>query len=205
MRIPFIPPIGCCSRCGRAIEGHEGEYLCLDCERNKPFFDRAASAFRFEGAARELLLGYKFNAHLWLKDDLSDWLEACIRAHFAAPSVDLILPMPLTLFHRIDRGYNQSAYLAEEVARRIGRKCRDDILKRTGRPKRQAGLDEEERRQNVKGTIAVRRPEFVRGRTILLIDDVMTTGSTLSEAARVLKLAGAWRIWCATLARSIRS
>ena len=206
-RIPFVAQDGVCSVCGRAVEGLSGEYLCEDCARPKtrPAFDRAASAFRFEGAAREMLLGYKFNRRLWLRDDFTDWLEAAVRARFDAAAVDAVLPMPLTRFHRLDRGYNQSACLAAALAKRLDRRFDGGVLGRIGRPRRQAELSEEERRENVKGTIAVRRPERVRGRTVLVIDDVMTTGSTLSECARVLKAAGAARVWCATLARSLRT
>ena len=71
--------------------------------------------------------------------------------------------------------------------------------------RRQAGLDEDARRANVKGTFAVRRPGRVRGRTVLVVDDVMTTGATLSECARALKASGAARVWCLAVARSIRA
>lgn len=206
MRIPFVPTDGLCRVCGRAAEGHAGEYLCEDCSGpHRPFFDRAVSAVRFEDKARQMMLDYKFNGHLWLKDDFTDWLEAAARAQFDLASVDVILPMPLTGLHHFIRGYNQSGYLAAALARRLDRRCREDVLARTGRPRRQSELDEEARRENVKGTFVVRKGEFVQGRTVLVIDDVMTTGSTLSECARVLKLAGASRVWCLTLARSIRS
>lgn len=206
MRIPFVPQTGCCAVCGRSVAGLEGEYLCEDCSgASRPHFDRAASAFRFEGKAREILLGFKFNRRLWLRDDFVDWLEAALRARFDDAAVDLVLPMPTTLFHRADRGYSQCAYLAKPLARRIDRLYRADILRRTGHPRRQSDLTEEERRENAKGTFAVRHPEFVRGRTVLVVDDVMTTGATLSECARSLKDAGVWRVWCLTLARSIRS
>ena len=206
MRIPFVPQTGCCAVCGRAVAGLEGEYLCDDCAgAAKPSFDRAASVFRFEGKAREMLLGFKFNRRLWLRDDFVDWLEAALRARFDGAAVDLVLPMPTTLFHRADRGYSQCAYLAKPLARRIDRLYRSDILRRIGHPRRQSDLTEEERRENAKDTFAVRHPELVRGRTVLVVDDVMTTGATLSECARTLKEAGSWRVWCLTLARSIRS
>ena len=152
-----------------------------------------------------MLLGFKFNRRLWLRDDFVDWLEAALRARFDGAAVDLVLPMPTTLFHRADRGYSQCAYLAKPLARRIDRLYRPDILRRTGHPRRQSDLREEERRENAKDTFAVRHPELVRGRTVLVVDDVMTTGATLSECARSLKDAGVWRVWCLTLARSIRS
>lgn len=206
MRIPFIPAKGCCAVCGRDVEGQSEEFLCEDCiGPNAPRFDRAASAVRFEGVAREMLLGYKFNSRLYLRADFADWIEGAVRARLDTAAIDVVLPMPLTTFHRMDRGYNQSGYLADELGRRFERKVRYDVLKRVGRPSRQAELHEDERRENVKGTIAVVNAQYVRGRTVLVVDDVMTTGSTLSECAKVLKEAGAGRVWCATLARSLHT
>ena len=206
MRLPFVSQEGSCRVCGRSVEGLEGEYLCEDCSRaaTRPAFDRAASALRFEGEARQMVLDFKFNRHLWLRDDFTDWLEAAARARFDPVAVDVVVPMPVTLFHRFDRGYNQCAYLAAALARRLDRRCVAGALARTGRPRRQGGLDEAARRENVKGTFAVRDPGAVRGRTVLVVDDVMTTGATFSECARELKASGAWRVWCVSLARSIR-
>lgn len=205
-RIPFVPTDGLCRVCGRSVDDLHGGYLCEDCSRTAaaPAFDRAGSAFRFEGTARRMLLDYKFNRHLWLRDDFTDWLEAAVRARFDPAAIDVVVPMPVTVFHRIDRGYNQSAYLAEALSKRIDRCFEGRVLKRTGHPRRQAELTEDERRENAKGTFAVRAPALVRGRTVLVVDDVMTTGSTLSAAAEALKSAGARRVWCVTLARSIR-
>ena len=205
-RIPFVPLDGCCRVCGRAVEGLEGEYLCEDCSRpsTRPVFDGAASAVRFEGGARKAVHDYKFNRHLWLREDFTDWMEAACRARFDVAAVDAVLPMPLTRWHRLDRGYNQSAYLAKALARRLDRRYLGDVLKRQGHPTRQAGLDEAARRENVAGTFRVARREVVAGRTLLLVDDVMATGATLSEASKALKECGSWRIWCVTLARSIR-
>ena len=112
--------------------------------------------------------------------------------------------MPTTVRHRLDRGCNPCEILASELARRIRRACRR-VLVRQGDFERQGGLDEEARMENVKGTFAVRHPEFVRGRTVLVVDDIMTTGATLAETAKTLKEAGASRVWSVTLARSVRS
>jgi ComF family protein len=111
--------------------------------------------------------------------------------------------MPATVVHRLLRGYNQCDALAKNLARRIGRKYLSNVVRRSGFPRRQSGLDADERRENAKGTFRVIRPEAVRGRTLLVVDDVLTTGSTLSECALTLKASGAERVWCVTLAKSV--
>ena len=204
-RLPFAPTQGCCRQCGRAAEKLDGEYLCTDCKATKPSYDRAASALQFDGDAREAVNAFKFRSHLWLRDDLTDWLEAVVRARFNVGEIELLLPMPSTLRHRVDRGYNQCAYLAKALAKRLEKPYGSLVLWRKGHPQRQGGLDEEARRENVLGTFVVRKPSAVVGKTVLVVDDIMTTGSTLSECAAELKRAGAARVWCATVARSLRT
>ena len=204
-RLPFTPTDGCCRRCGRPAEKLSGEFLCSDCRAHKPSFDRAASALSFEGDARAAMNAFKFENHLWLRDDLVDWIEGVVRARFKVEEIDLIVPMPSTLLHRLDRGYNPCAYLAKPLAKRLGKPCATSVLRRKGNPKKQGRLTEEERRTNVVGTFEVRTPAKIRGRTVLVVDDIMTTGSTLSECAAELKRSGASRVWCVTLARSHRS
>lgn len=205
MRIPFYPLHGCCAVCGRIMDtGDHGDVLCGECRNGaRPHFDRVANAIRFEDEARRMVLDYKFNGHFWLLDDFADWLEAAANVRLNPASVDLVLPMPITLCHRYDRGFNQCGYLAREVAKRIRRKCDYSILRRTGTPRRQAGLRREERFANVAGTFDIRHSERISGRTILVVDDVMTTGATLSECAKTLKQAGAWRVFALSLARPI--
>ena len=206
MRLPFVPTVGCCRVCGRAVEGMTESFLCSDCSgSDAPAFDAAASALRFEGDVRRMLHEYKFRERLWLREDFADWLEGAVRARFDHAAVDLVIPFPTSPLHRLLRGYNQCDGLVKSLARRLDRPFRLDVLERIGNPLRQSSLDEVRRRENVKGTVAVARPEYVRGRTVLVVDDIMTTGSTLSETARVLKESAASRVWCVTVARSIRS
>ena len=202
-----------CEICGRPVD-REARYICAECLNRIPFvrpedgmyeIDDAASAVRFECETREIINGYKFKNSIWLRDDFVDWIEAAVRSRFDVAAIDAVIAIPTTLSHRINRGYNQSALLAESLAKRLDRCFLGRAVARTGHPKRQSSLSEEERAENVKGTFVVREPELVRGRTILLVDDIMTTGSTLSECAKTLKDAGAWRVWSVTLARSVRT
>lgn len=202
MRMPFIPVDGCCRRCGCDVYRLDGEFLCEECRVRPPAFDRAVSAVRFEGDARKLLSGFKFNRKIWLNGDFADWLEGAARARLKVDEIDLVVPVPLKLWRRIDRGYNQSEYLASQLASRLGKPLSARLLGRIGSPARQSSLSENERRENVKGTFMVRDASRLGGKTILVVDDVMTTGSTLSECACVLKDAGASRVWCIALMHS---
>lgn len=148
---------------------------------------------------------FKFKNHLWLRNDLVDWMEAVTRARFKVGEIDVIVAMPSTFWHRFDRGYNQCTYLAQALAKRLEKPYVPFVLRRKGNPKKQGRLSEEERRTNVIGTFGVLRPQAVAGKTVMVVDDIMTTGSTLSECAAELKRSGASRVWCVTLARSLRS
>lgn len=205
MRMPLANMHGC-AICGRDIgEQRHDNLLCSDCAgAARPHFDRAAFALRFEGDARRLLLDYKFNRKIWLARDFARMMAAAAQRRLPVEAIDLVCPMPVTLLHRLDRGYNQCWYLADLVARSFGIECRSDIVRRAGRPRRQAGLSEKERRQNVVGTFAIRKKRAVVGRNILIIDDVMTTGATMSECARALKLAGARRVYALALAKAVK-
>ena len=205
MRVPFIPTASSCAICSRHVEGAADGFICGDCKgRSRPHFDRAACAVRFEGKARDMLLDYKFEKRIYLKSDFADWLEGAARARFDTEAVDAVAYMPISPEHARLRGYNQCEFLARELAMRLDRKLLRGALRRIGHPRRQSGLGEEERRENAKGTFAAADGRYLRGRTILLVDDIMATGATLSESARSLKEAGAWRVWCIAVARSVR-
>ena len=204
-RMPFAPTDGCCRRCGRDAVGLDGEFLCTGCRETRPHFDRVASAVFFEAEARDLVNAFKFHYDAWLRDDFVDWMEGVLRARFRVEEIDIVVPVPSTVAHRWDRGYSPCVELARPLARRIGRPFGRFVMCRRGRPARQRGLDEAARRENVVDTFAELRPSAVRGRTVLVVDDIMTTGATLSECAAELKRAGASRVWCVTLARTAKT
>ena len=206
-RLPFVPTQGLCRRCGRDTGDLDVEYQCIDCRgRHPPHYDRAGSALRFDGKAREIINAFKFRRAFFLRNDFADFLSAAARVRFKVDEIDFVSEIPATRQHRFLRGYNPAGILADAMASRLN-KPRLKSLRRIGSPKRQGGLDEESRHENVKGTFAVRGNSVkvkLVGRTILLVDDIMTTGATFSEAAKTLKAVGAKRVWTLSLARSVR-
>jgi ComF family protein len=193
---------GLCGTCGAPVEGGVGHaFLCGPCVEAKPAFDRARSAGHFHGVLREQIHQFKYSGALWLKRDLADFLLGCLSAHFTPEAVDVVVPVPLHAVRERERSYNQSALLAQEVARRLGRRFDGRSLGRVKRAPSQTRLDAAHRRLNILGAFAVLHPEWVAQRCVLLVDDVMTTGATLNECARMLKKAGARSVWAVTVAR----
>lgn len=203
-RIPFLEVNGVCRCCARHAEGLDGEFLCEECRTSHFKYDRASSAVDYNDDVRALISSFKFKARFWLKKDLVDWLEGSVRSRFKINEIDLIIPIPSTFFRRWNRGYSQTAMLAKDLAERIKRPYSAFIMRRKGFPKPQSALDVADRHTNVIDTFKVIRPDAVEGRTVLVVDDVMTTGMTLNECASELKLNGAKRVWCCSVARSMR-
>jgi len=201
-QIEMFPLHGGCDLCGQRVEGNvTHSFVCGPCQSDRPYFDRARAAADFSGSLREQILAFKYNGALWMQQDLCDILEGAVNAFFQPTVVDVVLPVPLHYLRQRERAYNQSALLAEEIARRIDRRCDTQSLVRVRETSTQTKLDKAHRRANVASAFQVKRPEWVAQRCVLLIDDVMTTGATLDECARVLKKAGARTVWAATIAR----
>lgn len=202
--LPWLEGGGACRTCGCPIPAEiSHEFVCDSCKKLRPAFEFARSAVRYADPAARLIKDFKFRGALWLRDDLVDLLEAAVRARLECAAIDAVVPVPLHPFRRIARGFNQSAVLAKALAARLARRYDPSSLRRRFDTEHQTRLsDKKAREKNIRNAFAVRRPEFVRGRTILLVDDVMTTGGTLSECARPLVAAGAARVWCATVARA---
>lgn len=178
-------------------------FTCEACRETPPPYARLCSALDYRDEAEELVKLFKYRQGLWLAEDLTDLLEGSVRANLNAADVDAVMPVPLFARRFQARGYNQAAVLAEALARRLNRCYDARTLERVRDTPKQAWLSGEKRRLNVRDAFAVRRPRFVRGRTVLLVDDVTTTGATLGACAQALGAAGAVQVWCATVARAI--
>ena len=157
----------------------------------------------YEGVLRLAIHQFKYNDRPQLARPLGLRLAAFARA--SAPDLnglrfDALLPVPIHAVRRRQRGYNQSERLARVLAGELGLMLLPDALVRTRATRPQVGLTAEERRTNLAGAFAVRRPEAVRGKTLLLIDDVVTTGSSLYECTIALKAYGAKAVYALTLA-----
>jgi ComF family protein len=199
-----------CRVCGEklfssVVSGEDGA-LCGMCRRAEPRFRRAAAYGAYEGALRDLIHLFKYKGIRPAGKLLGSLLNHAVTA-MAPPDSLIVVPVPLWSGKRSARGFNQ----AEAIARIFmsfqssgSIQLDTSILVRTRETASQTGLTRHQRRANVRGAFAVLRPEKVKGRSILIVDDVMTTGTTAGECARVLRRAGAKEVFVATVARATK-
>jgi ComF family protein len=172
--------------------------LCALCRRGVSGFDAAYSFGFYEGALRELIHLFKYGRVETLAKPLGRFLALALPRE---ESFDAIVPMPLHWRKRWQRGFNQANLLAHEISRRTHTPVRN-ALRRVRFTATQAGLTNAKRRKNVSGAFRPRGKQALLGQRILLVDDVMTTGSTAAACARALKMAGARKVVLLTLART---
>jgi ComF family protein len=192
-----------CVSCGTAFLNPaplDNSGLCGLCRRGLTGFDSAVCFGEYDDELRRLIHLFKYSGVAQLARPLSRMLLSAVPR---SARFDAIVPMPLHWTRRWRRGFNQAELIARELARSLG----VPVVKALARSRAtapQAGLTRAQRRSNVSGSFRVHRPTIIAGAHVLLVDDVMTTGATLSGAAAALKRAGARRVTAATVARADR-
>jgi ComF family protein len=199
-----------CQGCQGALKPYEGAACrycalplespwasaCGPCLRRPPSFQRALSFGLYEGALKEAVHLMKFASRRQLAAPLAERLLM-----LGLPQgLDAVLPVPMTKRGLLKRGFNQSALLAREVARRLGLALLLGALRKRRHTPRQTTLPRQERLRNLRG--AFEASGVVKGKRLLLVDDVMTTGATLEECARALRRAQAKEVYALVLARA---
>lgn len=187
-----------CKKCGR-IQLNEADF-CLTCQQHKRYFDLARSCVVYNDTAKELVRGIKFGHKKYFGKYLSAYLIDRYKEVYGNIAIDCVIPVPLTKERRKERGYNQAEIIAKPLAEAIGIPLDTTLVTKAVVNKEQAKLSGREREENVVGAYEIKRKEDVVGKNILIVDDVMTTGSTLSEIARILKEAKANEVFALTFA-----
>ncbi len=197
----FAPPVPRC--CGCALRVPPGQPLCGDCLRQGPAFDHCVCVADYGFPWDALIAQAKFHARPELMRPLGALLAAATR-HARAPTPALLLPIPLDPQRLRQRGYNQAWELARQLARHLRCPAAPALLQRPVQRAHQADLSRAQRLANLRGAFMVQpnRQLEVTGRHVALVDDVMTTGATLREAATVLRRAGASAVDAYVLART---
>ncbi len=198
-----------CGKCGREIPGAApgADLLCEPCAAQPRPWDRGASALRYEGTGRALVLALKRRDRLDIVPMLARWMLAA-RPELVAEA-DLIAPVPLHWRRRLARRFNQSAELARAVCRLAGRSeaYAPRLLRRTRATPSQGGLDRKARVENVAGAFSLAPGIRLARQRVLIVDDVLTTGATLSACAQLCKTEGAAAVdvlVCALVSRDDR-
>lgn len=201
-RLHFLgPPL--CDACGRPFEVDPGGStpLCAACLTRPPVWGRARAVFRYDEASRGLILRFKHADRLEGTPAFGRWMARAAQPLLAG--CDVVAAVPLHRRRLWSRRYNQSALLAQVLAAETGLPAHPDLLRRHRATRPQASLGRDERAQNVRGAFCLAPGADVAGRSVLLVDDVLTTGATVGECVGVLLRAGAARVDVATLARVV--
>lgn len=196
--VDFLGHSGC-SACGLPLQATESA-LCGACLARPPRISRTRAAVAYDELARSLAIRLKYGRKVAI---------ARTMARYMAPLVGdegerLLVPVPLHRSRLWRRGFNQSALVAHELSRRLGIPADAMALRRVRRTPPLKGMSPQQRRRTVAGAFRVRDPGALAGKTVILVDDVLTTGSTAEACARTLKRAGAARIELVSWARVVK-
>ncbi len=201
-----------CAVCGAPIAGAAlpAGYRCGACRRRPPRYDRLVAGWSYEPPLDEVIRALKFGRLEYLGRHLAERLAPILDrapggasrgARAGTPDADLVVPVPLHWRRRLARGYNQAEAIARPLAKRLGLEHARVLRRRRATPP-QTALEREQRVRSVRGAFALRRRHDPRGRRVLLVDDVVTTGATLEAAAACLRRAGAARVTAVAAART---
>lgn len=190
-----------CACCGAPFDLPVDEgTLCGACLDERPVFTTARSALIYDDASRPLILKLKHGDQIHAVPALANWMARAGEELWSA--CDLIVPVPLHRWRLLKRRYNQAALLAQAIAKQTDRPIAVEALVRVKATESQGHKNHAARAKNIAGAFAVPKPDDVKGKRIVLVDDVLTSGATVQEAARALLAAGALSVAVATLART---
>jgi ComF family protein len=192
-----------CVACGFPFDFEvDGEARCAACLALEPPYETARAALKYGETSRDIILGFKHADKTHAVTAFMPWLKRAGKEMLA--EADMIAPVPLHYWRMISRRYNQSAIIAGALSKEMGKPVALDLLKRVRATPTQGHLNAKQRFRNVRRAFALSRKHDVKGKVIVLIDDVYTTGATVRECAKVLKKAGAGKVHVLTLARVVK-
>ncbi len=192
-----------CRRCGAGLMEAADQWLpCQQCRRRRYHFDGVVRMGTYRDHLREAVLRMKRTAGTPLAAAVGDLFAECRGASLAELGADFVIPVPMHWWRRALRGTNSPQVVAERIASRLGVLARPGAVVRHRNTLPQGDLTRRRRRANVRAAFRVRRGYHFKGASVVVVDDILTTGATCNEVARVLKNAGAARVVVAVIARA---
>lgn len=193
-----------CSHCGLPLDFEVGdEGLCGSCAVSPPLYDKGRSVFVYDDASKGMILRFKHGDSTHGAPAFAKWMGTV--GQDLLKDTDLIIPVPLHWTRLFTRTYNQAQLMATHLCKLAPHASLEPaLLKRHKRTPPQGHLSKEGRIENVKSSFKASKPHLIKGKSILLIDDVLTSGATLNACAKELKKAGAKKVFALTLARVAR-
>jgi len=199
--IPITHPL--CTVCGVPFPSSSGtDHPCENCVRRMPWYDFMRAPYLYAGPLMNAIQRFKYNSETHLASFLGGLLSVFARTLLSHPKEFMAVPVPLHNHRLRERGFNQSLLLAKVVSSDLKTSLDYLSLIRKRDTRSQTGLGGKERRSNVANAFSVTSAAIFKGKKVLLIDDVLTTGCTLNECARILKKSGALEVICLALART---
>ncbi len=186
-----------CSKCGQMIETGD---VCLDCKSEYKVFERAFSPLIYTGVVRERLFAFKYSNAKYLAEPFGSFMYNKLIEEKIL--FDFIIPVPLSDNRKKARGYNQAELLAKVIADKTNKPLLTDYLVRIKDTPFQAKSSKEQRKDSIQGAFAMHKRKGIKDKTILLIDDIYTTGATSNECSKKILGSGASRVYVLTLAHT---
>lgn len=210
--ISAIEPIAgaTCSICGESlpiVASHAAQQLCSVCQEEPPAYEKAVAYGAYDGGLRELIHLLKYEQVIPAAGVLGSMLARAI-SKLSLQGAIVIIPVPLHRSKKRQRGFNQSELILRAALKKLPEldaTLAANVLERSRATVSQIGLTRPQRKENLRGAFRVTHPSTVKGAIVLIVDDVFTTGTTISECARVLRRAGAEHVWVATVARTLKN
>lgn len=200
-----------CVFCGCKLDTNYKICLCIDCRETafinnieprqfeKKFFEKIVCCMDYKDYARKCFLKYKFGNVRYYKDTYANMIYFKIKNDLDFQNADMITCVPLSKERYNERGYNQSALISEKAAMLLNKPHFDDMIIKIKNTKPFSALSAKERRKLIKGSYIFNENYDIKGKNIILIDDIYTSGSTINECSKILKMYGANAVYCATV------
>jgi len=197
------PPF--CSVCGSPFPSGVGEsHPCGDCLTKTRHYETARALGYYVGPLQKMIHRWKYQGKTSLTGPLGEWMATGSHRHWDPALFDLLVPVPLHSRRLRERGFNQALLLVKELSRRTGIPYRKRLLQKRDSTPPQVNLSGADREKAVRNAFQYIGPENLEGKTLLLVDDVYTTGATVNECSRVLLASGAERVHVLTLAHAVK-